>query len=175
MDPRSVTPDGQPLAGWWHRVAARILDGIILLVLGLVLGNLFMPGFFADYLDWSMTQTDPLALPPGELASGLFGFTMLVGVVGLAYEVVLVTLLGGTLGKLATGLRVRPREEPGNVGWVPSMLRALVYQGPGIVGNLSPALSFLGLFTLINVLWPLWDKNRQALHDKVVGSVVVDG
>lgn len=60
VDPRSVTPDGQPLAGWWHRVAARILDGIILLVLGLVLGNLFMPGFFADYLDWSMTQTDPL-------------------------------------------------------------------------------------------------------------------
>lgn len=173
VDPRAVTPDGQKLAGWWHRVAARIIDGIVLAVLGLVIGNLLMPGFFADYLDWSLTQTDPLALPPGELAGGLFRFTMLVGIVGLLYEVVLVTLLGGTLGKLATGLRVRLRDEPGNVAWVPSLLRALVYQGPGILGNLSPALSFLGFFTVINVLWPLWDKNRQALHDKVARTNVV--
>ncbi|WP_158288733.1 RDD family protein [Ornithinimicrobium flavum] len=175
VDPRSSTPDGQPLAGWWHRVAARILDGIVLAILGLVLGNLLMPGFFADYLDWSLTQTgtDPFALPPAELSRGLAMFTMLVGVVGLAYEVVLVTLLGGTLGKLATGLRVRLRDEPGNVGWLPSLLRALVYQGPGILGNLNPALSFVSLFTLVNVLWPLWDKNRQALHDKVAKTNVV--
>ena len=28
-------------------------------------------------------------------------------------------------------------------------------------------------FTLLDGLWPLWDPNRQALHDKIVGSAVV--
>ena len=26
---------------------------------------------------------------------------------------------------------------------------------------------------VLDYLWPLWDKKNQALHDKVVGSVVV--
>ena len=26
---------------------------------------------------------------------------------------------------------------------------------------------------LVDALWPLWDKGKQALHDKVVGSIVV--
>ena len=30
-----------------------------------------------------------------------------------------------------------------------------------------------GIGLLIDCLWPLWDKRNQALHDKVVGSVVV--
>ena len=32
---------------------------------------------------------------------------------------------------------------------------------------------FFGLFTLLDGLWPLWDPRRQALHDKIAGSVVV--
>lgn len=30
-----------------------------------------------------------------------------------------------------------------------------------------------GLFALLDGLWPLWDPGRQALHDKVAGSVVI--
>jgi len=26
---------------------------------------------------------------------------------------------------------------------------------------------------ILDYLWPLWDRKKQALHDKVVGSVVV--
>jgi uncharacterized RDD family membrane protein YckC len=29
------------------------------------------------------------------------------------------------------------------------------------------------LFTLLDCVWPLWDGQRQALHDKIAGSVVV--
>lgn len=173
VDPRSVTPDGQPIAGWWHRVGARLIDGLIMLPVTAVVGFVFMGDFFSDYMNWSMTQTDPFALPPAELTSGLLTFTVLVALVALVYEVVLTTLAGGTLGKLATGLRVRLRDEPGNIGWVPSLLRALVYQGPGMVSNLNPMLGFLGLFSLVNVLWPLWDSKRQAIHDKVARTNVV--
>src|SRR5262245_43489252 len=31
------TPDGVPLSGWWKRVAARILDGLIITIVGLPL------------------------------------------------------------------------------------------------------------------------------------------
>ena len=31
----------------------------------------------------------------------------------------------------------------------------------------------LGCLALIDVLWPLWDEKKQALHDKVVSSVVL--
>ncbi len=31
----------------------------------------------------------------------------------------------------------------------------------------------LGLIWLLDMLFPLWDKKRQTLHDKVAGSVVL--
>lgn len=32
-----------------------------------------------------------------------------------------------------------------------------------------------GLVTIIDLLFPLWDQKRQALHDKIGGTVVVKG
>lgn len=31
---RDVTPDGAPLAGWWQRVGAYVLDSLLVLVVG---------------------------------------------------------------------------------------------------------------------------------------------
>jgi uncharacterized RDD family membrane protein YckC len=41
------------------------------------------------------------------------------------------------------------------------------------VVGLFQIIPFFGLFTLLDGLWPLWDRARQALHDKIAGSVVV--
>ena len=30
-----------------------------------------------------------------------------------------------------------------------------------------------GIFYAVNYLWPLWDKDRQALHDKMAETLVV--
>ncbi len=167
---RAATPDGQPLAGWWHRVGARLIDGLLTLIVGAVVASVVVPGVWADYMDWMISITDPGAVggaatldPPADLTTRLTTWSLVVGVVGLVYEIVLVTLLGGTLGKLATGLRIRLRDEPGNVGWGTSILRALVYQ---LCGLFAPAY-------LLNVLWPLWDDKRQALHDKAARTNVV--
>ena len=36
--------------------------------------------------------------------------------------------------------------------------------------------SLLGYFSqAVNLLWAVWDRNKQALHDKVVKTVVVTG
>jgi uncharacterized RDD family membrane protein YckC len=90
-------------------------------------------------------------------------WSLVIGVLSMVYEIVLTTLLGGTLGKLAVGLRVRMREQPGNIGWGPSILRGLVYQ---LCGLITPIY-------FLNVLWPLWDDKRQALHDKAARTNVV--
>jgi len=42
-----------------------------------------------------------------------------------------------------------------------------------VVVGMFRLIFFFGLFTLLDGLWPLWDPNRQALHDKIAGSVVV--
>lgn len=168
------TPDGQPLAGWWRRVLARLLDGLIIGIVGGVIASFLVPDFFGQYLDWAMTIEDPLAQPPAELLAAQVRFTATLGVIAMVYELVMVTLAGGTLGKLITGLRVRLRDEPGKIGWGPSALRVLVYQGVGIIGSFLTALSFLtSAFGLLNVLWPLWDSKKQALHDKVAKTNVV--
>jgi uncharacterized RDD family membrane protein YckC len=69
---------------------------------------------------------------------------------------------GQTPGKKATGIRVR-RSNGSDLGF-----------GRGLARY---AFSFaLGIFVvpiLIDYLWPLWDERHQALHDKVVDSVVV--
>ena len=36
-------------------------------------------------------------------------------------------------------------------------------------------LSLLSVANLLDVLWPLWDGKKQAIHDKVVGTNVVVG
>ena len=42
----------------------------------------------------------------------------------------------------------------------------------------SPSLSIslaLSLVTLLDYLWPFWDRERQTLHDKIANTVVVNG
>ncbi|GAA1169379.1 hypothetical protein GCM10009584_07870 [Ornithinimicrobium humiphilum] len=167
---RPTTPDGQPLAGWWHRVGARLIDGLLIAIVGSIVANVVVPGVWGDYVDWFMEAADPATAgaatnldPPADLLARISTWSLVVAAVGMVYEIVMVTLAGGTLGKLALGLRVRLREQAGKIGWGSSILRALVYQ---VCGLFTPV-------AVLNVLWPLWDAKRQALHDKVARTNVV--
>lgn len=171
--PGATTPDGQPLAGWWHRVGARVIDGVVLAVVALALLPVLAPGYWSGLMDFTMSQSDPFAPLPAELAAKQLRWSLGVGVLGLAYEIVMVAMIGGTLGKLATGLRIRLRDEPGKMGWGPAVLRGLVYPGVGVVSQLATVLGFLAFFPLLDVLWPLWDAKKQAIHDKVAKTNVV--
>ena len=43
----------------------------------------------------------------------------------------------------------------------------------GLWSSLLLALDILGIAMVVGYLLPLWDRNRQALHDKVMGTAVV--
>lgn len=166
---RDTTPDGQPLAGWGRRLLARIVDGLLLsLVTGLVLLPLVAPTLLQDYTEW-ITTVDPSSgfeVPEG-LAADLLRVSIASLVVGLAYEILMLRFVGATVGKLATGLRVRLRETPGPLPWGTAAVRGLVWQGPSAING------FGQIFMLLNGLWPLWDAKRQALHDKAARTNVV--
>ena len=69
---------------------------------------------------------------------------------------------GTTLGKLIFGLRVR-RTDGSNPGFWTMLLREWVGK------TISYAIFGLGYW------WAVWDKDRQAWHDKIAGTVVVAG
>jgi uncharacterized RDD family membrane protein YckC len=133
--------NGVPLADWWRRAAAVVIDTAVL----------WIPLMFATH---SMGRL-------GRTAVGL--------VVGIVYF----SLLNGgargqTLGKMVWNIRVRDAATGGPLGPVKAAVRYIV---PAALASLIP---ILGLFVwLTDGLWPLWDRRRQALHDKVAGSIVV--
>jgi uncharacterized RDD family membrane protein YckC len=88
---------------------------------------------------------------------------------------------GQTLGKRAVRIAVRRAETFERVGYRRSFTRAiaflLIWVGPPLLPTLPSAAHLLswplGWLPLLDALWPLWDERKQALHDKVAGTVVV--
>ena len=114
------------------------------------------------------TQPDALSGPILQI-----GLTMLV--LNLVYEIAFLTRTGATPGKRIVGISVRLRDKPGPPTLDAVLKRTAVKQGGDIVG-LVPVLGFFGsLFSMVDVLWPLWDVKKQAIHDKAAGTNVVVG
>lgn len=191
----ATTPDGQRLAGWWHRVGAALLDNLFV-------GILCLPFTITA----QVSMQDRLSSLGSELQrrvdandTGAFSwyFRELAhlfqqhawqyaapAAVAFVVTTVCLRLWGGTPGKLATGLRVRLRERPGNLSWGRAAARALLFPA---LSSLIVLLAFatgtpvaIALVMLLGAAWsladPLWaaaDGKRQTLHDKVVGTNVV--
>jgi uncharacterized RDD family membrane protein YckC len=149
-DPLAGMP---PLAHLGRRLAARILDGLIIgipvgLVMALILGTYYPMG------DGSDARSSV--------------FTLAYVLVYFVYEGLMLTRYGQTLGKKAMKIRVAMLETGETPAGGPGWARAAVYALPEIV----PCCGFV--FWLVNVLWCTWDRPyRQCLHDKAAKTVVV--
>jgi uncharacterized RDD family membrane protein YckC len=76
---------------------------------------------------------------------------------------------GQTPGKQLVGIRVmKDTGEPS--GWGLTFVREFVVQGL-VIGFLSVITG--GIVFAVNYLLPLFDKDQQTLHDKIVATVVV--
>jgi uncharacterized RDD family membrane protein YckC len=175
------TPDGVLLSGWWRRVAARIVDGVICAIITAVVtfpalrrAAGIMSDFFRASIDAAQSGGTPPSAPV-ELASALLPVSLASIVIYFAYEVVLLTWRGTTPGRRLVGISVRLRERPGPAPLSAVLRRTFVKEAGSIVG-LLPVVGILGsLFTILDSLWPLWDDRRQALHDKAGATNVVLG
>jgi uncharacterized RDD family membrane protein YckC len=94
------------------------------------------------------------------------GAVLAFGMATAYYAVLNGSEMGQTFGKRALGIQVRDASSGGPIGADRAGLRYVVI-------GLFRIIPFFGLFSLLDGLWPLWDRRRQALHDKIAGSLVV--
>ena len=146
-------------------VGATLIDGLVFIPLSIPL-LIGIWNRMSSEIDRSIATGQPVDVTPyvGRFA----GWALTLAVVTYAYQALMVRYFGGTIGKLAVGIRVRT--DDGNVvGWREALLRP-VLQLIVSVGSFVPGA---GLITLLDDLWMLWDRQKQTLHDKVAGTIVV--
>jgi uncharacterized RDD family membrane protein YckC len=136
------------LASWPRRAAALFVDQCVLAGSALILG---LPATAAGSSAWALTVgliSIPLSLTYFTLAHG--------------------SRRGQTIGDSVNGIAVRSDALRTGIGGRASYGQAF--------GRTVMIAVFLVLFVVggcLDFLWPLWDRRRQAWHDKVAGTIVV--
>ena len=182
MQAVAATPDGQPLAGYWQRVGAYIIDGIIQFVILLILGGwLAYKGIepIWDEITRAVDSGDTSALETFSANNVNYGYLLAFGLVAaaiqFAYAVFFLSRSGATPGKSAMGISVRLRERPGPLSVAVAAQRTSVQAGLSLLGNIPLLGNLFSLAALLDLLWPAWDDKKQALHDKFAKTNVVVG
>ena len=113
------------------------------------------------------TLIDGVILLVVELVLGSVGgrtLELVIGfVVGLAYTSLLLAGRGQTVGMMAVGTRCVKEGTDANLLIGPAIGRYVV----------AYVLDVTLIGGVLDVLWPLWDRKNQTLHDKAVHSLVV--
>ena len=182
-----ATPDGVPLAGYWQRVGAYILDILLTGLLSSIFGGYFLlkalRPWIDDFVAAGNSSDDPKVFEDllNSLSSYLTGRDFLTYVaitilVGLVYNVGFNTWRGATPGKMALRISVRERDKAGPLSLQVALRRYALTLAIAILGALPSGLSLLAmLLRVVDLLFPAFDGRRQALHDKIGGTNVVQG
>jgi uncharacterized RDD family membrane protein YckC len=154
-----TVPGTMPYASWGLRLGGWLIDFVIFFVVQAVVGAL-VPKKGALTVHWVMH------LHNGTVRHNHLSFVALLITAALA--VIYATILfggprGQTVGMMAVGVRGMADVGGGQVGYGRALGRALLEQ----------VFRFTIIVWIIDMLFPLWDKKRQTLHDKVVGAVVM--
>lgn len=173
QSPQKATPDGVPLAGWWLRALARFLDSLFAGLLALPFTGWFYYRYIVGVIDWTSSLaeetaagTSPImAFPPADVLQFAIEASIIGMLVSVAYEVFFLNRSGATPGKKIVGISVRLRDRAGPMPMKTIFGRSLCYF----------AFTLVSVLSILNVLWPLWDEKKQALHDKVASTNVVVG
>jgi uncharacterized RDD family membrane protein YckC len=174
------TSDGVPLAGWWWRVLAVVIDNMITSTLtAIVLGPIYLKLVrnVSDLVNAIVAaaragQTTP---PPAVTATELLSprEQLIVLVVSLTLQ--MLYLVGfwrwkaATPGKLVCGLRIVPFDHgrsSARLAWRAILIRAAIWVLPA-------AQSWLLPLKLIDALFPLLHPQRLAIHDLAARTQVV--
>jgi uncharacterized RDD family membrane protein YckC len=175
MQTIKTTADGVPLASWGRRLAAWLLDGIILTILSYLLLRVFAPDYFTAFQNLIDAASRQSESELQSVATDLAAQALRVGLISwgtvTVYCLAFWTTLAQTPGKLAVGISVRRVDRPGPLDIGTALRRRLLS-----VLQIVPLVSGLYFIVfLLDYLWPLWDDKRQALHDKIGGTQVVMG
>ncbi|WP_026189912.1 RDD family protein [Salinispora mooreana] len=173
-------PHGLPLAGLGARLAARLIDIAVVLVLNVVVNFWFVWQYIQQMSPpiaelWRRivdqdTTTEPLPAA-GDQAGGLqIAILLIATALWMAYEVPSMASRGQTFGKRVMGLQVLPVNAVAPLGFGRALRRWNTLGLPTLLWFCCVGF----LLQLIDSLSPLFDRPlRQALHDKRAQTVVV--
>jgi uncharacterized RDD family membrane protein YckC len=157
--PGYPTGPASPYAGWWVRVAAQIIDGLITFAVVLV------PLIVGLIITFKDSRTDPVTDKLTGVEPVGIGILVLTGLLCLGFDIwnrgTRVGSKGQSLGKKVVGIRVVKEADGQLLGAGTGLLRWVMAFLLGIISCVQ----------LVDVLWPLWDDKNQTLHDKIVSSV----
>lgn len=154
------------LATFLQRLMAHALDTLLFYLPLLVFLATFGFGFIMA------VNNGPSAVEgKGALKMVLIAVMVVSLVLTLGYVVWWLIALGRgqTPGKQLVGIRViKANGEPS--GWGYTFVREFIIKG--LLGGLLSSITG-GVYWVVDHLWPLWDGNSQALHDKMMSTLVV--
>jgi uncharacterized RDD family membrane protein YckC len=131
--------------GFWIRVVAYIIDGILLAIVGAIVAA----ALGVNFSDPNLTQNG--RYQGAQIFDLLLSFFYFAG---------LWTVMGGSLGQRVLGMRVVDANSGARIGFGKAALRWL-----GLI--ISFAVCFIG------VIWVAFDARKQGWMDKIGGTVVV--
>ncbi|MBM7841657.1 RDD family protein [Herpetosiphon giganteus] len=167
-------------AGWGARLGAYILDVLVLLIPSVLVSVITGGGVAASFnLTGNRTASSVAMLIIG---------TLLNLVITYGYFIYFHGTTGQTIGKKVLNIRVIRRNNQAMDFVAAAKRLAITFASSAVslllgIVTFGDSLTTFGIFSLINLafsiavlldyLWPLWDPQKQALHDKVADTLVV--
>ena len=156
-----MLPGGQELADPWIRIAARMIDTVILVVVWLVVSFVLFGGAASLTADLSISQV-------------VAAFVMYLS--GALYFYLMNSLAGGTVGKLVLGVRIVDTDGNQPLGLSPGFVRSMV--AFLWVGIAVPVLNLLVLLALLvlaitSLVFMFTDPQRRTVMDRLGNTFVV--
>jgi len=147
------------------------LDWLIVSVPAIIAyAAIILPPFVALGLDPAYRRLDPnsreaqrqILATMQQVQPVLYAWFVFAMGLPIAYFTLFHGWKGQTPGKVAVRIKV-VQDSGERVSYVRALIRYLV----------AVAFSLLFIPWVIEVLWPLWDRQKQAVHDKAAGTIVV--
>ncbi len=157
LGPGSIASPGR-------RLAARLLDQLIVLPVLIVLLVVLLAGFAHEIAGWTNDPSNQAAPVVGIVAFELsiFAILLIYLVCSFLYEALTTVRWGRSPGKAI--MSIRPIRADGS-----SLSAGRAF---GRAGAFHVA-AFIQLLQILDALWCIWDEDAQCLHDKVCDTLVV--
>ena len=159
--PNPYLVHGRVPAGFWRRVLATLVDGLVVGLLSVLLAKLIEPTISVGNITAG-----------AALYHAAFVYTSLQLIINVSYQVIMVGRSPGrTIGDFVTGIQVVGTDMfvP---GYTRSSKRVLIdLAATGLA--FTPASSLGSMLFLVDGLWMLFDRDRQTLHDKIAQTYVI--
>jgi uncharacterized RDD family membrane protein YckC len=153
-------PHGFVYAGFWIRVAAKIIDSILISIVNYTLMFLIMGSVagFGALTKPGANGEDP-AVNAAAMGAMLLMYVLIFGI-NISYNTIMVSKYGGTLGKLAVGIKVVRAD-----GAMLSIPHAI---GRACAEILSGMTCYIGY-----IMVAFDEPEKRALHDHICSTRVV--